>query len=187
MIDPLFTLFLCLGFALLLLFSAWHKTTRWPKFLAILADYQVMPQRLLIPAAICIAFLEALLSLAWFLSAFVQPPALLLSLATAGLLCGYAAAIGLNLLRGRSRIDCGCSAGFAAPAGAGLSWWQVGRNILLAILALITLAPTASRSLGLADSFNLVAALAATVLLILAHSQLAANRAAIKQWKARHD
>ena len=64
----------------------------------------------------------------------------------------------MNLLRGRSSIDCGCG-GKPTP----LSWWLVGRNALLTIAAgsLIIAEPVQL------TAFGLLMALAASTLLVL--------------------
>jgi hypothetical protein len=127
--------------------------------------------------------LEALLGSAWLLA----PYQLLLSGLTAALLGLYAAAIAINLLRGRRHIDCGCSFGLSQAAAAELSWWLVLRNGVLAALAFLPALPQSGRELGVLDGFGLAAALLLAVLLLLALGQLQANRSAMQPWRASHD
>ena len=66
------------------------------------------------------------------------------------LLLLYAAAIAINLLRGRRDMDCGCG-GEATPIG----WGLVMRNIVLAVLALPQHAPI-DELMGLGVALTLV-------------------------------
>jgi hypothetical protein len=67
------------------------------------------------------------------------------------LMVAYAAAIGVNLARGRRHIDCGCAGPRARrPIGAGL----VVRNALLAAVALAALAPVHARPLVWVDALT---------------------------------
>jgi len=65
----------------------------------------------------------------------------------------YAAAMALNLLRGRSQIDCGCGADVHL-----LSWALVTRNGVLALAALIVSGPSVARELQWLDAVTLVGA-----------------------------
>jgi hypothetical protein len=58
------------------------------------------------------------------------------ALASIALLAVFAAAMAINLLRGRSAIDCGCGQSFLAQT---LSWTLVVRNGVLAALLLPSL------------------------------------------------
>jgi hypothetical protein len=183
MIDPLFTLAAQWALGLLLLGAAWHKLRGWQVFPAIVDDYRLLPGFLIRPAAMLLVPLEALLGSAWLLA----PYQLLLSGLTAALLGLYAAAIAINLLRGRRHIDCGCSFGLSQAAAAELSWWLVLRNGALAALAFLPALPQSGRELGVLDGFGLAAALLLAVLLLLALGQLQANRSAMQPWRASHD
>ena len=183
MIDPLFTLAVQWALGLLLLGAAWHKLRGWQVFPAIVSDYRLLPGFLVRPAAMLLVPLEALLGSTWLLA----PYQLLLSGLTAALLGLYAAAIGINLLRGRRRIDCGCYFGLSHAADAGLSWWLVLRNGALAALAFLPALPQSGRELGVLDGFGLAAALLLAALLLLTLGQLRANRSAMQPWRATHD
>ena len=183
MIDPLFTLAAQWALGLLLLGAAWHKLRGWQVFPAIVDDYRLLPGFLIRPAAMLLVPLEALLGSAWLLA----PYPLRLAGLTAALLGLYAAAIAINLLRGRRRIDCGCHVGLNHAADAGLSWWLVLRNGGLAALAFLPALPQSGRELGVLDGFGLAAALLLAALLLLALGQLQANRSAMQPWRASHD
>ncbi len=83
----------------------------------------------------------------------------------------YAAAVGVNLRRGRRHIDCGC----AGPAARRpISGWLVARNVVLAAAALAGLAPVAPRGLVWVDAFTVVAATTALAACWTAADQLLA-------------
>jgi hypothetical protein len=93
----------------------------------------------------------------------------------AALLLFYAAAIAVNLLRGRSDIDCGCG---SRPQP--LSWWLLLRNMLLASGVLtLTLDATASRFVW-SDLLIALPALFALCVLYQGAEQLLANSAAMR-------
>lgn len=112
---------------LLFLQAAWHKFSDYGRFLGLLADYRLLPELLLEPAARLLLLSEALcaLLLVWPVS---RPAGAVLA---ASLLLLYALAIAINLLRGRVQVECGCGG-----AGQPLSWWLVLRNALLLLIAL---------------------------------------------------
>src|SRR4029077_15900034 len=111
-----------------------HKLRDLPRFVATLADYHLLPGGL-VPAGAAVVVAGELGGAV----ALVVPGlrgAGLLAAAVALLL--YGGAIGVNLVRGRRHIDCGC----AGPAvRRPISGWLVGRNAALAAAALVGLAP----------------------------------------------
>jgi hypothetical protein len=60
----------------------------------------------------------------------------------------YASALAINLGRGLTAIDCGC---FGPQRRQGIAAWMVGRNLVLAVMALLLLLPTDGRALGAAE------------------------------------
>ncbi len=115
--------------------AALHKLGDFTTFTGFVADYQVVPEKLVRPASMGLAIAEV----AVVASAFI--PAL--QLAGLGLAIGlyllYAAVISVNVSRGRDRVECGCG-GAAQP----LSWTLVTRNLALAAIAGLGLAGPAS-------------------------------------------
>src|SRR3990170_4114641 len=79
------------------------------------------------------------------------------------LLAAYALAIAINLLRGRTRIDCGCL-GFGRHDR--IAWTMVARNLVLIALALALLLPASPRRLVAFDVLTISASLAAIALLV---------------------
>jgi hypothetical protein len=93
------------------------------------------------------------------------------------LLLLYAGAIGLNLLRGRVLLDCGCG-GRSQP----ISWWLVGRNLALAGAAGLALLPVGERPLTLLDGITVAAAVLVGAALYGAANGLHAARQRAEGW-----
>lgn len=183
MIDPLVNRAIAVAFALLLLAAAWHKASARDAFMGALGEYRLLPERLLRPASRLIPGIEAALGLAWLVA---YTPAIVAPLTTA-LLGVYAAAIAINLRRGRVHIGCGCGFGGGSGADQPLSWGLVVRNVLLAAVALLATLPTANRELGAYDWLTLGLALTTCAVLYSGASQLLRNGTAIAAWRHRHD
>jgi hypothetical protein len=146
--DPATTGAILGALALILFAAAWHKLAEPNAFLSALSAYRLLPGRLLEPAARLVPVLEIALGVAMLVPA-TRTPGLW---GVAALLLAYAGAMGINLLRGRSYIDCGCG-GAAHP----LSWGLVVRNLVLAAAAVAVSGPVVDRSLTWLDAFILVA------------------------------
>lgn len=96
-------------------------------------------------------------------------------LAAAGLallLCVFSGAIAINLLRGRTTIDCGC---FGPALRQALSPWLLLRNALLVILAALVWAPAAVRPLAWLDFVTIAPGAAALVTLYASANYALAN------------
>ena len=101
-------------------------------------------------------------------------------LAGAGLLLVYAAAIALNLARGRDAIDCGCGApGDERSIGVDL----VARNLVLAALALGAALPATARALTWLDLASAAAAFAAAAALLAAAEHALSNARRVRAWR----
>jgi hypothetical protein len=143
--DPAVDIALRTGLALLLLVAAGHKLRDLPYFRATLADYRLVPARWVGVAAMVVVGVEVATAAALVLLRATG------ALAAAALLTVYAAAIGVNLARGRRHIDCGC----AGPAvRRPLSGWLVARNGALVAVALAGLAPVRVRPLVWVDGIT---------------------------------
>lgn len=163
-LDPAVEAALRGALALLFLVAAAHKLRDFGAFAGTLADYRMLPSRLTRPAAAAVVLLEATLAPALLLPRAHDPTLL----ATAALLGAYTLAIGVNLLRGRRHIDCGCSGpALRQPLGESL----VARNLLLVALALACLLPVRARPLVWVDAISI-----AGLVCVLAASYAAANR-----------
>jgi hypothetical protein len=173
MIDPLLKLTLAVSLALLFFLAARHKQAEGLRFEAQLGAYRILPPALLRVTARLLPLAELAIAVGLLLPATRTAA----TLAAAALLAVYALAMGINLLRGRDRIDCGCG---ASPQP--LSGWLVGRNAVLAGTALLVSVPAATRPLGPVDyaMFGLM-----TVLLSLTYAmagQLMANHSVLRHW-----
>src|SRR5262245_21207677 len=123
--DPAVDLALRVSLALLFATAAWHKLRAPRAFTATLAEYRLLPPALAPGAAVLVVVVE--LAIVVGLLA-VRRTGLA---AAAVLLLVYAAAVAVNLLRGRDHIDCGCGPAARQP----ISGWLVGRNLVLAAVA----------------------------------------------------
>jgi hypothetical protein len=164
--DPVVSWIVALGVGLLFAVSVLHKLRDWPRFVGALEAYRLLPAKVVPLAAATIVVLE--LSAA---CALPVPAARAFGAAVAAaLLCAYAAAIGINLRRGRTAIDCGC-VGFGRRQR--IHRGLVVRNVLLAASLALALAP-AARALTALDVLTICGALLAAVVLYLAVDALAA-------------
>ena len=152
--DPVIDVTLRMALALLFFVAAGHKLQDLGRFGATLAEYRLLPARLVPLAAALVVAVEVAAA-----GALLVPGARaagLLSAAT--LLVVYGAAVAINLARGRRHIDCGC----AGPAGRRpISGALVARNAALATLALAGLVPVRPRALLWVDALTVAGATAA--------------------------
>lgn len=94
----------------------------------VIANYRLLPERLVTPAALLLPAVELLVGAALVLGARPWAP-----LAAILLLLAFAAAMAINIRRGRRHIDCGCG---QSALRQELGWPLVVRNLLLAALLL---------------------------------------------------
>ena len=107
--------------------ATWHKLAEPDRFRLSIVDYRIVPSAAAPHVARLLVAVEGLLAA----MLLVLPSVREAGLAAAGLLVLYTAAIGVNLLRGRSDLDCGC--GFEpAPIGLG----KIATNLALVAMAL---------------------------------------------------
>jgi Methylamine utilisation protein MauE len=167
-LDPILVLVANLGVACLFLLACYGKLTGFVVFRATLADYELVPASLTGVVASAVIASEMAIGIG-ALVPFVARAAML---AAAALLLIYAAAIGINLARGRRDIDCGCT----GPATRQLlSGWLLMRNAGLAGVALVGAAAQGERSLHAADFVLAGLALLGVASLYAAINQLMAN------------
>jgi hypothetical protein len=130
-------------------------------FVGVVRNYRLLPGALVRPVAYLIPPLELALAAGLLLVPGGRLPALGAALLT----LGFAAAMAVNLRRGRADIDCGCFAGLMRQR---LSWALVARNAALAaLLLLVAAAPSGARALGWLDAAT-VAGGAGSLLLVWA-------------------
>lgn len=166
-VDPVLAQVSRLGLALLLGVAALHKLRDLAAFRASVREYRIGPDPLapLFAATVVAAELAVTGLLLW---PAVDPAGAIGALA---LLALYSFAIGLNLVRGRRHVDCGC----LGPARRQpLAPWLLVRNAALALAPLGLLAPVASRPLLWVDLLSIAAAMLTLSLLWNAIHQLGA-------------
>ena len=169
-------------FTLLLLWASIHKFSDRLQFQGILAAYRLLPSSLLPLAALAIPLFELGLGLAWITglqSVFV-------AMATAALLAVYSGAMGFNMLRGNTEIDCGCGLSSSKHKTSGYQKLSAGlllRNAVLIILSLCAALPSNDRMLGLIDYASMALACAVLFLIYAALNQLLANKQLIDSWR----
>ncbi len=145
--------------------SAWHKLSDFAAFTGYLTDYRLLPEGLVKPAALALTAAEVLVVVG-LLTLFGRTPA---ALGAVALLALYAASMAINLMRGRTGIECGCG-GAVQPISPAL----LVRNALLALAALtIVLSPVGGLGFGAATASFAVGFLA--WVLLGAAEQIVAN------------
>ncbi len=164
--DPVLSAIVRLGLAGLFGFAAMHKARDRQAFSATVRDYRIVPERLSRVAPVILITAETAIAVGLLFPGAGAAA----GIAAALLLASYTAAIGLNLLRGRRHIDCGC---LGPGRGQPISEWLMGRNALLIAAALVAALPPGARPFGWIDAISLGGGLIAAVLLFGAASQLA--------------
>jgi hypothetical protein len=167
-IDPIFIIASALAIAVLLASAATHKLRAPARFAKQLADYQLLPDALVRPAARVIPLLELAIAFALLVPVSRSWAAL----TAAGLIALYASAIGINLWRGRRDIDCGCAGPDQAQP---LRPVLLLRNSMLVGLALLASLVPIARDLHVFDGFVTIAASAVALLIYAAADGLLAN------------
>jgi hypothetical protein len=168
--DPAIDLVLRTALGLLFAVSAGHKVQDLARFRATLGEYRLLPVGVVAPAALLVVAAEGGLVAAL---AVARGPGLA---GAAALLLVYAAAVGVNLARGRRHIDCGC-AGPAArrPIGG----WLVARNAVVAAAALAALGPAGTRPLVWVDGLTVAGGVAVLAAVWTALDRLSAQAPAL--------
>jgi hypothetical protein len=111
--------------ALVFAHALFHKLREPTRFRASMAAYALLPAVLVAPVAGVVMVLEAAAVFALLLGSNFGV------LLAALLLAGYAVAIAINVVRGRTHLDCGCG-----DEPVPVSWAVVARNVLLVVVAI---------------------------------------------------
>jgi len=112
---------------LVFLTAAWGKSRHRLEFQGVVANYRLLPDALVAPFALALPPLEAVVGLLLPVGVFSPWT----EAAAALLLALFAAAMAVNIRRGRTDIDCGC---FQSALKQTLSWTLVARNAGLVLL-----------------------------------------------------
>ncbi len=119
-----------LGVGLVFLAAAFGHWRHRAVMAGVVGNYRLLPAWAVAPVAMLLPLVELALGIALLLAPVLRVLALGAGLAAAGLLLVFALAMAVNLRRGRGFIDCGCG---DPDTRQPLSWWLVGRNVLLAL------------------------------------------------------
>jgi uncharacterized membrane protein YphA (DoxX/SURF4 family) len=165
MVDPALTLLAVLLLALVFGAAALAKLRDLDMFQGVVTQYRLLPASLVRPFVRVLPVVEIGAALALLL-----PATRALAAATlVGLLVLFAAAMAINLARGRSDIDCGC---FIGAQKQRISWALVVRNLVLAGFGLTLLVEGTGRPLAAIDWVTIGAAAASLLLLYEAIGRL---------------
>lgn len=132
-----------LGVGLVFLQAALAKLQHRDLLPGVIANYRLLPAALVNPAALLLPVAELAIAIGLLLGAHW-----LAATSAMTLLLVFAAAMGINILRGRRQIDCGCG---RSQLRQPLSWLLVGRNVALALLLIPRLLPVAGPAATTAD------------------------------------
>lgn len=165
MLDPAIGLLLAAAIALLFASASAHKLRDLKRFDEIFSAYGLLNGVARLRLSWSVPFLE--LAVAGGLL-FDESRAYA---AAAGmvLLLTYAAAIAVNLKRGRRDLACGCG---GPDERRPIAPWMVWRNILIAACLASTFAPWTTRPLNLTDAVTVVFGLLTLALIYLCVDQL---------------
>jgi len=111
----------------------------------VVANYRLLPDSLVAPVAALLPVVELGLGLGLVAGVFTGGVLRLLGLPAAALFVLFAAAMAINIRRGRRAIDCGCG---RSQLRQPLRWGLVVRNIVLAVLVAIQALPAGPGETG---------------------------------------
>jgi hypothetical protein len=156
--DPTAVIFAQISLAAIFGLAAWGKLRHLEEFVGVVRNYRLLPEAAVRPVAYTMPFLEAAIAVA-ILIGLTRPYA---AIGGFGLLAIFTLAMGVNILRGRRYIDCGC---FRTALKQRLSWWLVARNgALMAMAALVVAVPDMTRPIVPLDAY--AGAMAAIVVVL---------------------
>ena len=164
MIDPAIGALLAGAFALLFVSAALQKLRSPERFAELFRAYQVLPE-----GVARLAWLVPALELITGVALLARRSRVGASAVGAALLLGYAAAIAINLQRGRRDLACGCGGPEERRTIAG---WMVWRNLVLAGLLAAMLLPWRARAMTAADAVTIGAGTAVAALLYMSLDRL---------------
>ncbi len=137
-LDPVFIITCSLILSYVFVVASFHKWQNLDEFTETLRNYRLLPEALVGLFSIAIPVLEILCGLALLIPQSAAAAAIL----AAALLLMYMFAIGLNLLKGRRSIDCGCGGSDQKQA---ISEWLVLRNSVLLFFSYCVVVATQAR------------------------------------------
>jgi Methylamine utilisation protein MauE len=165
MLDPVIGILIVASIALLFASAAIHKLRDPHRFDEVFSAYGLLPPAVGLRVSWAIPVLE----LGAALGLLMNRVRTLAGAAGVVLLLGYAAAMAVNLHRGRADIACGCG---GADERRPIAAWMAWRNLALALLLTTALWPWNARTLQLTDALTIAFGLAVTVAIYLCLDRL---------------
>ncbi|RZF27484.1 methylamine utilization protein MauE [Paraburkholderia sp. UYCP14C] len=173
-IDPVVSSVALAATSIIALTLALPKVARQYDQRQIVAGFELLPHALVTP----FAFLLPLAEIAATLAMLVPATRSVGAAALAALFVLFALALGINVARGRTDIDCGCN-GFRQPGTVvphSIGWAQVARTLLLAALAALICLPQSARAVVWFDYLSVLGATLVAVAAFFTLDVLLANR-----------
>lgn len=117
---------------LIFIFASWGKVWEPAAFARVIANYQILPEVFIAPAAIFLPWLELTCGICLVVNRWTRGSATLLT----ALIVTFTAAICFNIYRGMD-VACGCfTLDQSAPAGM---WWYLLRDVIFLVMGVSTL------------------------------------------------
>jgi uncharacterized membrane protein YphA (DoxX/SURF4 family) len=172
LLDPVLTHAVGAALSVLLMAGAWHKLRDIEIFRGAVENYRLLPESLLgaVAWAVPIGEMAAGVFLLFAATRFVGAALAIV------MLLGVTSAVIVNLLRGRVDIDCGCGGLVGHVGEQPLSWFLVGRNVVLGAAVVFALGDESPRVLVWIDYLSVAGGTLALVGLHVAANQLLANQ-----------
>jgi hypothetical protein len=172
MLDPVLTHAVGAALSVVLMAGAWHKLRDMAVFSGAVENYRLLPEVLVAPVALALPVWEMAAG-AFLLFASTRFAGGMMAIL---LLLGVTSGVVVNLLRGRVEIDCGCGGLVGHVGEQSLSWYLVGRNVLLFAAVVFALGDESSRVLVWIDYLSVAGGTLALIGLYVAANQLLANQ-----------
>ena len=171
--DPALNLIAALIVSYVFIVAGLHKCRAPAEFATTLTNYKILPESLARQGVYLVPVAEIMTGVALLIPATAR----LAAFSAGALLCIYIAAIGINLLRGRRNIDCGCG----GPAQKQtISEWMIVRNGLLLGLVFIAGSRVETRALLWFDWLTIILATVMGCLFYNIINQLLVNKDLLK-------
>ena len=172
LLDPVAVRAAGAALSVIFLTGAWQKLRDPALFQANVENYRLLPESLTWPVAILLPLWE----LAAGVLLLTGPTRTAGTLLTIGLLLAVTTAVVINLVRGRTEIDCGCGSLGGHVGDQTLSWGLTIRNGLLGFAAVLTLREDSARVLVWVDYLSVGGGTLGLLGLYLTANQLMANQ-----------
>jgi uncharacterized membrane protein len=175
-IDPAIDWTVSLALALIFGASAAIKFADLSEFRGALENYRIVPEELSLPASVVVPVGELGAAIGLLIPRYHPAATMLLIF----LLAIFTAAIGINMIRGRLYIDCGC---FGPMLRQPLSYWLLVRNGVLMLLGGLVALRIDARAMTSLDVVTITLGASTMVLLYGAANYLLANAPASNKMK----